>query len=278
MNRIILSFCVLLVFCVSGFAQSQINNFPLEQDKIDQIIKSFTTKEIEYFNVLSTKFGFQRDAIMQTIGIGGQVSGEYRRKSVFIFNNEGDRGEKVLFAPLSTLKDIVITAQDLEDLSGGGVNSFALDPKNIPLYSFTYIGKEKIDELSLLVFDVAPKVTPSPKANIRLFQGRIWVDDAELAIVKTKGKGVPEAKNNKFPIVETWRENIAGKYWFPSYSYANDELVFDSGDVVKLKLKITYTDYKETKATVKVLDDEEVVEDPKKPAPTATPTPTPKKP
>ncbi|MCV4640155.1 hypothetical protein OFB62_33150, partial [Escherichia coli] len=75
------------------------------------------------------------------------------------------------------------------------------------------------DELDLFVFDVTPKVIPDPKKSTqRLFIGRIWVDDKDLMIVKSKGKAVPETKNNKFPVVETWRENVDGKYWFPSFA------------------------------------------------------------
>ncbi|MBO0237265.1 hypothetical protein, partial [Vibrio parahaemolyticus] len=76
--------------------------------------------------------------------------------------------------------------EDLEDL--GGVNPFAIEPSAIPQYNFTYIGKEKIDELDLFVFDVTPKVIPDPKKSTqRLFIGRIWVDDKDLMIVKSKG-------------------------------------------------------------------------------------------
>ncbi|MCV4753791.1 hypothetical protein OFC37_30485, partial [Escherichia coli] len=63
-------------------------------------------------------------------------------------------------------------------------------------------------------------------------------------IVKSKGKAVPETKNNKFPVVETWRENVDGKYWFPSFATSDDELVFDNGSVTKIRMRIRYTDYK----------------------------------
>ncbi len=93
-------------------------------------------------------------------------------------------------------------------------------------------------------------------------------------LVKSKGKAVPETKQSKYPVVETWRENIEGKYWFPAYTSADDELVFDSGQVVKLKMRVKYTDYRQGKSEVKILDDEEEVKEETKP----TPTPTPKKP
>ena len=86
----------------------------------------------------------------------------------------------------------------MEDL--GGVNPFALEAAKIGQYNIKYVGKERIDELDLYVFDVAPKVTPDPKkTKERFFIGRIWVDDNDLQIVKSKGKAIPETKNNKFP-------------------------------------------------------------------------------
>jgi len=123
------------------------------------------------------------------------------------------------------------------------------------LYNFKYIGKEKIDELNLYVFDVAPKIMPKPKdPKDRLFMGRIWVDDQDLQIVKTRGKGVPETKQNKFPIVETYREHIDGRYWFPTYSYSDDELIFDSGDTLHLRMKVKYFDFTLARATLKVTE------------------------
>jgi TonB family protein len=143
---------------------------------------------------------------------------------------------------MPTLTEISITAQDLEDL--GGVNPFALEASKLNAYSFKYVGKEKIDELDLYVFDVGPKVAPDPKKiKDRYFQGRIWVDTQDLQIVKARGKAVPEDKNNKYPTFETYREQIDGKYWFPTYSYADDELTFGNGNVVRMRLLVKYTDF-----------------------------------
>ena len=84
--------------------------------------------------------------------------------------------------------------------------------------------------------------------------GRIWVDDQDLQIVKTKGKGVPETKQNKFPTVETYREHIDGRYWFPTYSYADEELIFDNGGSLHLRMKVRYTDFTPARATLKVTE------------------------
>src|ERR1044072_1905881 len=96
---------------------------------------------------------------------------------------------------------------------------------------------------------------PDPKkTKDRLFKGRIWVDVQDLQIVKTKGKGVPETKNNKFPTVETYREHIDGKFWFPTYSYADEELLFDNGEPLHIRMKVRYMDFTPTSGTLKVTE------------------------
>ncbi len=76
---------------------------------------------------------------------------------------DGRRVEKIVFAPMPTLTEITISAADLDNLSG--VDQFAIDPAVVPQYNFTYVGKEKIDELDLYVFDVSLKAAPDPKKN-----------------------------------------------------------------------------------------------------------------
>lgn len=277
-TRLVLLFS--LIWCsaaIGAFAQttpSKIVKKDLSQAEIDRIVKNITIKEGEFREALKS-YVFNRNAVIQTVGLGGQITGEYRRDSFLTFLEDGRRFEKILFAPTPTLTEISVTPEDLEDL--GGVNPFALEPSVVNLYNFNYLGKEHIDELDLYVFDVTPKIMPDPKkSKQRLFTGRIWVDDRDLMIVKSRGKAVPETKQNKFPIVETWRENVDGKYWFPSYSRADDELVFDNGNVVKLRMRVKYTDYRLGRSEVKVLDDDTEVKEETKPQ--AKPTPTPKKP
>lgn len=261
MNKLSKVFLFLVVLCgglinISAQTTSNIVKKELSPAEVDRIIKNFTTKEVDFREALKN-YVFNRSAVVQTVGMGGQITGEFRRDSFMTFTSEGARFEKVEFAPISTLTDLTITPEDLEDL--GGVNAFALEPSTAGLYNISYIGKEKVDELDLYVFDVSPKIMPDPKkSKQRLFQGRIWVDDQDLQIVKSKGKGVPETKQNKFPIVETWRENIDGKYWFPAYAAAtgsDGELVFDGG-VIRMKLRIKYTNYREGKSDVRILDDD----------------------
>ena len=206
----------LLLLCgvVAAFGQaSTFTKSDLTQAHIDNIVAKFTKNERLFREALNI-YVFNRNATISTIGMGGQITGTFKRESLMTFDGGGGRVEKILFAPISTLTEVQVTQADLENL--GGLDPFAIEPKHIDKYKFTYLGKEKIDELNLYVFDVAPKVMPKAEKNgLQLFQGRIWVDDQDLLIVKSKGKAVPEWKDERFATIETWRENIDGKYWFP---------------------------------------------------------------
>lgn len=282
--KFVFVFCALLSVQSGVLAQetkSQITKNQISQAEIDKIIRSFSVKETEFRRALND-YGFRRDATIQTIGLGGQITGEYRRVSSFTFDDSGVRFEKINFFPMSTITELQITQEDLEDL--GGVNAFALEAAKLNQYTFSYVGKEKIDEIDTYVFDVVPKIDlKSKKVSERYFMGRIWVDDQDLQIVKAKGKGVPEGKQ-RFPVFETYRENVDGKYWFPAYVYSDDSLVFDSGQVVRMRMAIKYTDYKRARADVKVIEGDVIDEtqpQPKAtptPAAKPTPTPTPRKP
>ena len=231
----------------------------LSQAQIDEIIRKFSNKETEFRRALNT-YAFKRDALIQVLGMGGQVIGEYHRVSDFTFDDQGNRYEKINFFPLSNIGE-VITPEDLEDL--GGVNPFALEARKLNLYNFKYVGKERIDELDLYVFDVAPKVTPDPKkSKDRFFIGRIWVDDKDLQIVKSKGKAIPETKTNKFPVVETYREHIDGQYWFPTYAYADDDLIFDNGNNMRIRMQVKYTNYVVGRGKVTITELDEVKSEP----------------
>jgi len=229
----------------------------LSEAQIDNIVRSFTAKETQFRRALN-EYAFKRDALIQEIGMGGQVVGEYHRVSDFTFDDQGNRFEKIGFFPMATLQGVAITNEDLEDL--GGVNPFALEAAKLSQYNFKYVGKERIDELDLYVFDVAPKVMPK-KTTDRYFMGRIWVDDHDLQIVKAKGKAGPETKTNKFPTVETYREQIDGKYWFPTYVYADDDLVFDNGSDVRIRMRVKYSDYKVGRGTVTIREVGEATSD-----------------
>ena len=217
----------------AGDPQQLGTSAPVETDRI---VSAFTAKESEFRNALAY-YTFKRDAVVQTIGAGGQISGEYHRTSQLNLDESGKRVEKILFFPIPKIPSVLaISTDDLDDL--GGVQLFALETSKAPLYNFKYVGKERIDELDLHVFEVSPKA----KVKERLFQGRIWVDTQGFQIVKTRGKGIPEPKNKPYPTLEIYREDIDG-YWFPTYAYADEELILPDGQPLRVRMRVRLSEF-----------------------------------
>jgi len=70
-----------------------------------------------------------------------------------------------------------------------------------------------------------------------------------------------KGSDNQFPKFETYREQIDGKYWFPTWTEADDTLHFQSGPQ-RIRMRVKYENYKrfEGQSSIKF---GEVVEDPK---------------
>jgi hypothetical protein len=214
---------------------------------VEQIIRALTAKETEFRRELNN-YAFKRDAVIQLIGFGGQIASEYHRVSNFTFDDSGNVSEKIIFFPMPSLAP---SQNDLDDLNS--IQTYVLEPSRISQYSFTYVGKERIDEVDTYVFDIGPKVMPTNKSQGRFFQGRIWVDDQDMQVVKARGKAVPEGKE-RFPTFDYYREQIDGRHWFPSYTYADDELVLPTGQVLHVRMRVRFTNYERSHGKVRILE------------------------
>lgn len=226
-----------------------------DQPPVAEIIKRFAEAESQN-KIARNNYTFTQDFDLMTLGEAGSFTGRFRRVSDVVFDDRGNRFEKITFFPPSTLTDLQITSEDMQDLAG--VQPFALTTEDLPKYQINYTGKEKVDELSTYVFDVKPK---SFVKGERYLEGRIWVDDQDLQIVKVKGQAVPEVGDQKFPHFESYRENIDGKFWFPTYIYADDVLEFRKGPSVHLKMTVRYTNYKKFSARIRLTDEGEAAPD-----------------
>jgi hypothetical protein len=217
---------------------------------VDQIIKQFAAKEAE-FRTERDNFTYTQTFVIQTLDDSNRVDGEYRTTSDIVFDERGRRVEKVTYAPASTLERLLLTKEDLSDLEN--LYPFVLTSNDIGKYDVTYVDHVQLDELTTYVFDVAPKTL---EKNQRYFQGRIWVDDKDFQIVKTFGKPVyaksRSTEGQAFPRFETFRENIEGKYWFPTYTRANENLRFKGQDDVHIRMTVRYENYKRFGVTVRI--------------------------
>ncbi len=258
LSRASLALCILLI-ASSGLVAQQSRSSDQSSSAIsteppsvpvDQIIQHFAEREAE-FKRERDNYTYTQTFVVQTIDAGGQPDGEYRMTSDIVFSTTGKRYDKVTYAPPSTLQRVSLSEQDFADLQN--VQPFVLTINELPKYDITYVGRQRVDELSTYVFEVKPKKI---EKNQRYFQGRIWVDDKDLEIVKTYGKAVPDIlkrnEENFFPRFETYRENIEGHYWFPTYTHADDVLHFSTGDI-RIRMTVRYKDYKRFRVTSRIL-------------------------
>jgi hypothetical protein len=236
-------FAAMAVFGLSALLHAQegtLDPAPPKSITPQEIIQRFTTKEKEWKQARE-QYSFQQSIDVQEVA-GTDVRAEYRQVATISYS-QGKLVKNVLLAPQGSLN---VTKEDFEDLETR--SSFTISTDELPEYNVTFAGSQKVDELHCYVFDVAPK---NIEKDRRYFQGRLWIDDQDFQIVKNRGKSVPDIrtgkkknlKENLFPEFTTWRQPIDGKYWFPTYSSADDTLHFTRNDF-HLKEKLKFTDYK----------------------------------
>jgi hypothetical protein len=244
------------VFSSPAAAQEgPLENTPPTGITSEEIIKRFATKEKE-FKEARDHYTYRQDITVKTLD-GNTPTGEYHEVFDVLFDDKGRRLENVVFAPQSTLDQggLSLDEGDVQDFRNR--LPFVLTSDEIPEYNILYVGQQTEDELHCYVFDIAPRQIVGKK---RYFQGRIWVDNHDLQIVKTYGQAVPETRDTKkkgkeehlYPKFTTWRQQVDGKYWFPSYTRADDTLHFNLNDV-HIREVVKYEDYKRFGSSVKIL-------------------------
>jgi hypothetical protein len=253
-------FIVILLGCTLAALPASAQEGPLDTSPpkgitVEEIIQRFAAKEKE-FKVARDQYTYRQDVKVMVMD-GETVTGEFHEVFDVLFDDKGRRLENVVFAPQSDLEKggLSMDQGDFEDIRRR--LPFVMTSDEISEYNVLYVGQQQEDELHCYVFDLAPK-TIEPKK--RYFQGRIWVDDHDYQIVKTYGQGVPEIRDTKkkgkeehlYPKFTTWRQQIDGAYWFPTYTRADDTLHFGTGDI-HIREIVKYEDYKRFGSNVKIL-------------------------
>jgi hypothetical protein len=249
---------VLSAFAACGLFAADTAKEP-SQAQIDDIIQKFAAKEAAFAQARDN-YTYRQTARIQEMDDGGAPGGRWEEVSDIVFSGEGKRTEHVVRAPVTTLRQIQMDPGDLEDIRH--TQPFVLTTNELPNYYVRYLGHQLVDEIGCYVFAVKPKKI---EPNKRYFSGEVWVDDRDLQIVKSYGRGVGQQKrgeDHQYPKFETYREQIDGKYWFPTYTIANDTLHFKDNDV-RIKQTIRYEDYKQFKSDVKITFGDAVADDKK---------------
>jgi len=208
-----------------------------------EIIKHFAQKEEEYL-LSRTRYTYKKTIRIQEFGADGQPSGEFVLVTQPARDVEGKSFEKVVERPRSTLQHVYLRSEDLEGLQH--IPAFPLTASQLAKYDLKYLGKEQVDEVDCYIFQAKPKMVERIKAY---FDGIVWVDAKYLEVVKTYGKWVTDQGDMHsvaevpFSLFETYRENVDGKYWFPSYSRSDDTLNL-KGLEIPVRIVIKWTEFK----------------------------------
>ena len=277
-NFLLPLFFIVSVVVMRPSAQAQQGPLDKSEPKgitVEEVIKRFATKEKE-FKEARDQYTFRQDVKVMTLD-GDTPDGSYQQVFDVSFDDKGHKVKNVVFAPQDTLQRISMTEEDIDDIENR--LPFVLTSDEVGEYEILYVGQQKQDELNTYVFDVAPKQIVGKK---RYFQGRIWVDDHDFQIVETYGKAVPDIRKKKgnenlFPKFTTWREQIDGKYWFPTYTRAEDTLHFSLSDI-KIREIIKYTNYRRFGSKSKItFEGQEVKKGAEQPKPEEQKPPDPQK-
>ncbi len=208
---------------------------------VAKVIESFVDKETEFTRARES-YTYQQSVKVLEYDNSGGVRGRWEMVQKILFGVDGKRIEKVLYSPVSTLRNILLTHNDMNDLRS--VQPFVMTRATSSEYRIDYLGDQLVDEIDTHMFSVKPKKLVKGK---RYFEGQVWVDKLGLQIVKTYGKGVGllkgSNKDERFPRFETYRDQIDGSYWFPVYTFADDTLNFPSGPQ-RIRMIIKYDNYK----------------------------------
>jgi hypothetical protein len=246
--------------------EGPLQNLPPKGITVDEVIQRYAAKEKE-FKQARELYTWTQSVKVQTLE-GNTVDGEYQQVFDVVFDEHGKRTQLIKFAPQNTLERIQMTQEDMDDIEKRMPFTMTID--DLPLYNVHYLGQQQEDELTCYVFDIGPKKIEKGQ---RYFDGRIWVDDHDFQIVKTYGKNVPDlgkakrGEENLFPRFTTWREQIDGKYWFPTYTKVDDTLHFRLDDV-HIRQVVKYENYRRFGSKTRItFEGEEIPESDGKPKP-----------
>jgi hypothetical protein len=219
-----------------------LNFAPPASIRVEEVIRKFgiaesTTKQARLH------YTYQQEVLVQTLS-GKDVTGEFHELTKVSYDEKGRRKEDVTFAAQSSLHEIALTAEDMEDIRV--FMPLLLTSEDLPQYSLTYAGQQHVDDLDTYVFHVEPR---KEKKDWRYFQGRIWVDTKDFQIVKVCGKSGPETipkKRNQRPDLHptfvTYSQQVDARNWFPAYTRSDETLRFTTG-WVRVRETIKYTSY-----------------------------------
>jgi len=196
----------------------------------EELIQKFAAEESRVNNARS-HYTYTQEVLVQTLN-DKTADGQWHELKRVSYDDKGRKVENVTYSEVSTLRDIQVSPEDKDDISV--FMQWILTTDQLPEYKLTYAGQQHVDDLDTYVFQVEPI---QQEKNKRYFQGRIWVDNRDLQMVKLCGKSVPDQVHVKKhqpmdirPTFVGYRQLIDG-LWFPAYARVDDTLHFQAQSI-----------------------------------------------
>ena len=207
----------------------------------EEIIRRFSAQEDAYARALGS-YTYHRTVRLEEMGADGRPSGQAEVVTEIVVGDDGSRRQRPVSRSDSTLHVLALEPDALEAL--GRMATFPFGESQVSDYNFVYQAAEPIDDLMTYVFRVTPKRLDRTHAY---FSGLIWVDDHDLAVVKSFGKWVTELGDFTLPdlpfnMFETYRQPVSNKYWMPAYT-RSDGSADQSGHSVPVRLVVLWDHY-----------------------------------
>jgi hypothetical protein len=100
------------------------------------------------------------------------------------------------------------------------VQSLVVDENNFDRehYIFEPVRWEYLGDVRCLAVDVRPR----DREALAAFEGRIWVEDQNYAIVRLNGRRIHPPHRDLYVHFDSWRENLQPGLWLPVYIYSQE--------------------------------------------------------
>jgi hypothetical protein len=207
---------------------------------VEEIVRRVTENDTRLL-ALRAASGFKVSLRVQEFDEKGNEVGNFRMSRQVTTGTDGKQYVKSVEVSNPSLKLLKWPQEDLEELAD--LPAFALPVATLERYELEYAGQQAVDELNTYVFRIRPKQL---ERRVRLFEGIVYVDDQDFAIVRSYGRYVGEVEQDEqvmpFEFFETYREGVAAGVWLPAFLRSEFTSRTGQGEV-RIRLTLRFTDY-----------------------------------
>jgi len=195
-----------------------------QSSEVSGIIDRVIAGEQRYVENL-TKYSPRVETYLQYDTPNAELGDKVRKDAYFLGRVKfGGTAKEISFIPRSDLSWVYTGLRAIESpfvtrlyvdrfLTSTMVDARTFDKQH---YAFDPVGWEYLGDVRCLAIDVHPQGRKIEGA----FEGRIWVEDHNYAIVRLNGVRIHPSRLRFYTHFDSWRENLQPHEWLPVYIYS----------------------------------------------------------